>query len=44
MSKYDMDEIEKSKPQKQKEDLGFGRDDQNNSKNILREAPMSVLQ
>jgi hypothetical protein len=44
MSNYDMDEIERTKSQKQKEQLGFGRDDQNNIKNILREAPKPVQQ
>jgi len=36
MSNYDLDEIERTKSQKQKEQLGFGRDDQDNIKNILR--------
>jgi hypothetical protein len=39
MSNYDMDEVERTKSQKQKEQLGFGRDDQNNIKNILRNSP-----
>jgi len=44
MSNYDMDEIERTKSQKQKEQLGFGRDDQNNIKNILSNAPKPVQQ
>ena len=44
MSNYDMDEIDRTKSQKQKEQLGFGKDDQNNIKNILREAPKPVQQ
>ena len=44
MSNYDMDEIERTKSQKQKEQLGFGRDDQNNIKNILRNGPSKPCQ
>ena len=44
MSNYDMDEIDRTKSQKQKEQLGFGRDDQNNIKNILQNAPKPVQQ
>jgi len=59
MSNYDMDEIERTKSQKQNKQWrdyvdsslkhplaneGFGRDDQNNIKNILREAPKPVQQ
>jgi len=56
MSNYDLDEIERRKSQKQKEQwreyvdkslehpLGFGRDDQDNIKNVLRNAPKPVQQ
>ena len=44
MSNYDMDEVERTKSQKQKEQLGFGRDDQNNIKNILRNGPSKPVQ
>ena len=44
MSNYDMDEIDRTKSQKQKEQLGFGRDDQNNIKNILRHGPSKPCQ
>jgi len=56
MSNYDLDEIERRKSQKQKEQwreyvdkslehpLGFGRDDRDNIKNVLRNAPKPVQQ
>jgi hypothetical protein len=56
MSNYDLDEIERKKSQKQKEQwreyvdkslqhpLGFGRDDQDNIKNVLRNAPKPIQQ
>jgi hypothetical protein len=56
MSNYDLDEIERKKSQKQKEQwreyvdkslehpLGFGRDDRDNIKNVLRNAPKPVQQ
>ena len=50
MSNYDMDEIERTKSQKKRwsnnpqEELGFGRDDQNNIKNILKLGPSKPCQ
>ena len=56
MSNYDLDEIERKESQKQREQRvhglderyssteGFGRDDQDNIKNVLRNAPKPVQQ
>ena len=56
MSNYDMDEIERNESQKQRDQRthglderyssteGFGRDDQDNIKSVLRNAPKSVQQ
>ena len=56
MSNYDLDEIERKESQKQRDQRshglderyssteGFGRDDQDNIKNVLRNAPKPVQQ